>query len=230
MTGALHEEVLQANLELARRGLAQFTFGNASAIDRESGIVIIKPSGVPYEKLRARDLVSVALDDGRVVQGRLRPSSDLETHLALYRAFPSVGGVVHTHSHYATVWAQARRDIPCLGTTHADHFHGPIPVTEEMTPEEIAWAYEANTGAVIVRRFASVDPDRVPAVLVSGHAPFCWGRSVASAVEVASVLEEVARMAWHTMTVNPAITPIAAELLDRHFLRKHGSAKYYGQE
>ncbi len=229
MTSRLHEDVLRANVELARRGLAQFTFGNASALDREQGVVIIKPSGVPYERLSVADLVSVSLENGRVIEGTLRPSSDLATHLALYRAFPSVGGVVHTHSHYATVWAQARRDIPCLGTTHADHFHGPVPVTDVMTDDEIGGAYEANTGAVIVRRFEALDPERVPAVLVAGHAPFCWGPTVDAAVEIASVLEEIARMAWHTMTVNPDATPISQTLLDRHFLRKHGSSAYYGQ-
>lgn len=229
MTSRLHEEVLRANLELARRGLAQFTFGNASALDRERGVVIIKPSGVLYERMSSADLVTVSLADGEIVDGSLRPSSDLATHLALYRAFPSIGGVVHTHSHYATVWAQAGRDIPCLGTTHADHFHGAIPVTDRMTDEEIAGAYEANTGAVIVRRFAALDPEHVPAVLVAGHAPFCWGTTVDAAVEIASVLEEVARMAWHTMMVNPNAAPISQSLLDRHFLRKHGSSAYYGQ-
>jgi L-ribulose-5-phosphate 4-epimerase len=229
MTSVLHDEVLHANIELARRGLAQFTFGNASAVDRARGVVVIKPSGVPYEKLRLGDLVSVALDDGHVVDGTLRPSSDLATHLAIYHAFPSVGGVVHTHSHYATVWAQARRAIPCLGTTHADHFHGPVPVTDVMSDDEIGGAYEANTGEMIVRCFAALDAERMSAVLVSGHAPFCWGPSVSAAVEIASVLEEVARMAWHTVTVNPEVTPISQSLLDRHFLRKHGSGAYYGQ-
>lgn len=229
MIGRLHEDVLRANLELARRGLAQFTFGNASALDRERGVVVIKPSGVPYERMRVADLVSVSLEDGHIVDGTLRPSSDLATHLALYRAFPAIGGVVHTHSHYATVWAQARRNIPCLGTTHADHFHGAVPVTDVMTDDEIGGAYEENTGAVIVRRFDTLDPERVPAVLVAGHAPFCWGPTVDAAVDIASVLEEVARMAWHTMTLNPDVTAISQTLLDRHFLRKHGSSAYYGQ-
>lgn len=225
----LHEEVLHANVELARRGLAKFTFGNASALDAARGVVVIKPSGVPYEQMRTSDLVSVTLDDGRVVDGSLRPSSDLATHLALYRTFPSIRGVVHTHSHYATVWAQAQRDIPCLGTTHADHFHGAVPVTECLTDAEIAGSYEANTGDVIIRRFAHLDSERMPAVLVAGHAPFCWGASVAAAVEIATVLEEVARMAWHTVAINPSVAPISTALLDRHFLRKHGNSAYYGQ-
>lgn len=226
----LREEVLVANLELSRRGLAKFTFGNASAVDRERALVVIKPSGVPYERMRPADLVVVALGDGAVVEGKLRPSSDLATHLALYRAFPAIGGVVHTHSHYATVWAQARREIPCLGTTHADHFHGPVPVTDDMTEREVAEGYEANTGAVIVRRFAHLDPHRIPAVLVANHAPFCWGPSVNAAVETADVLEEVARMAWHTIALDAAASSVSQHLLDKHFLRKHGAGAYYGQK
>jgi L-ribulose-5-phosphate 4-epimerase len=224
----LRAEVCEANIEIARRGLARFTFGNASAIDRTSGLVVIKPSGVPYESLRPKDLVVVDLD-GQVVEGSLRPSSDLPTHLVLYRAFQDIGGVVHTHSHYATVWAQSQREIPCLGTTHADYFHGPIPVTPHLEHHEIQSVYEANTGHAIVRRFAGLDPMRIPAVLVAGHASFCWGSSVSGAVETASLLEEVAQMAYHTVTLNAAAEPIPAALLDKHFFRKHGPGAYYGQ-
>jgi L-ribulose-5-phosphate 4-epimerase len=215
MLGALRDHVVRANKELARRDLARFTFGNASAIDRANGLVVIKPSGIPY--------------DQPTVEGTMRPSSDLATHLALYRAFPEIGGVVHTHSHFATVWAQAGRAIPCLGTTHADHFHGPVPVTDAMGAATIESEYEANTGAAIIATFADIDPRAVPAVLVRSHAPFCWGRTVEEAVETASVLEEVARMAYHTVTLNAGAGAIPAVLHDRHFLRKHGGTAYYGQ-
>ncbi len=224
----LREEVLDANLELVRRGLVLYTFGNASGIDRERGLVAIKPSGVPYEKMKASDIVIVDLD-GKAVEGTLRPSSDLATHLILYKAFPEIGGVVHTHSRYATVWAQAGREIPCLGTTHADYFYGSIPVTEILTPAVIAEAYEANTGHAITRRFAKIDPLMMPAVLVAGHAPFTWGRSVAEAAHNAVVLEEVAQMALLTFGLNPAAPPVSQALLDKHFLRKHGKGAYYGQ-
>jgi L-ribulose-5-phosphate 4-epimerase len=225
---ALRAEVLRANVELSARGLALFTFGNASAVDRHRGLVVIKPSGVPYDQMTADDLVVTELD-GDVVEGSLRPSSDLATHLVLYRAFPSIGGVVHTHSHFATVWAQARREIPCLGTTHADYFHGSVPVTDALSDDEIADRYEENTGHAIVRRCGTFDPLEMPAVLVSGHASFCWGRSVTAAVEIASILEEVARMAYHTVTLDAGISAIGGSLLDKHFLRKHGPAAYYGQ-
>jgi L-ribulose-5-phosphate 4-epimerase len=225
---ALRADVCSANVELATRGLARFTFGNASGVSREHGIVVIKPSGVAYAALRPNDLVVVDLD-GRVVEGSMRPSSDLPTHLVLYRAFEQIGGVVHTHSHYATVWAQSMREIPCLGTTHADYFHGPIPVTPHLVGAEIGSEYEANTGHVIVRRFVGLDPLRMPAVLVAGHASFCWGSSVGQAVECASLLEEVAHMAYDTVTLNAAAEPIPSELLDKHFFRKHGPAAYYGQ-
>jgi L-ribulose-5-phosphate 4-epimerase len=225
---SLRRDVAAANIELSRRGLALFTFGNASAIDREARLVIIKPSGVSYDGMTADHMVVTDLD-GRTVSGSLRPSSDLATHLVLYRAFPEIGGVVHTHSHYATVWAQARRDIPCLGTTHADYFRGSVPVTDVMRDHEIDGPYEENTGHAIVRRFETLDPSQMPAVLVAGHASFCWGPSVGAAVETASILEEVARMAYHTMTLNAAIDPISPALLDKHFLRKHGAAAYYGQ-
>jgi len=224
----LRADVLEANLELVRRGLVVEAFGNASAIDRETGRVVIKPSGVPYDELTAAGLV-VADMDGRVVEGPFRPSSDLPTHLALYRAFTGIGGVVHTHSRFAAVWAQAGREIPCLGTTHADYFRGPVPVTEPMTDEEIRSAYEWNTGHVIVRRFEGLDPAQVPGVLVFGHGPFCWGSSARAAARLAVVLEEIACTAWHTVVLNPEIRPLAPALLDKHFLRKHGPGAYYGQ-
>ena len=209
--------------------MAPFTFGNASGIDRELGLIVIKPGGVPYEQLHSKLMVVTDLD-GRVVEGDLRPSSDLPTHAVLYRAFETVGGVVHTHSHFGTAWAQAGRDIPCFGTTHADYFHGPVPCTPSLTEEEILDEYEANTGHAIVKRFDGIDPLRVPAVLVSGHASFAWGRTVSAAVETMSVMEEVAKLAYHTITLNVAATSIAAALHDKHFLRKHGPAAYYGQK
>jgi L-ribulose-5-phosphate 4-epimerase len=224
----LRAEVLAANAALYQRGLALFTFGNASAIDRERGLVIIKPSGVPYEKMSIDDLVVTDLD-GRIVEGSMRPSSDLPTHLVLYREWPTIGGVVHTHSHYATVWAQARREIPCMGTTHADYFSGPVPITDHLTTAEIQSAYETNTGHAITRRIASVDPLRMPAVLVAGHASFCWGRTVTEATQTASILEEVARMAYHTLLLESAAEPIPEALRDKHFERKHGPGRYYGQ-
>lgn len=224
----LRQEVLEANLELSRRGLAIYTFGNASGISREGGLMVIKPSGVPYERLKAEDLVVTNLEGG-TVEGGLRPSSDLPTHAALYRAFPAIGGVVHTHSSYATAWAQAALEIPCLGTTHADYFHGPVPVTRQLSPAEIEADYEANTGHAIVRRFADLDPVKMPAVLVAGHAPFCWGVSAAEAAHTAVILEEVARMAYYTVTLNAGAAPLPPALLDKHFFRKHGPAAYYGQ-
>ena len=226
---ALREEVLEANLELVRRGLVLYTFGNASGISLEEGLVVIKPSGVPYEKMRAEDLVAVNLE-GKVIEGLLRPSSDLATHLILYRAFPSIRGIAHTHSRAATAWAQAGREIPCFGTTHADYFHGPILVTKPLTPAQIRSDYEANTGHAIVRRFAKLDPLCAPAVLVAGHAPFCWGRTPAEAAHVAVIVEEIAAMAFQTLSANPRARPIPKELHDKHFLRKHGSKAYYGQE
>ena len=224
----IRQQVLEANVELSRRGLAPFTFGNASAIDREAGVVIIKPSGLPYEAMTERDLVAVDLD-GNVVEGKRRPSSDLPTHLALYRAFDSIGGVVHSHSHYATVWAQAGREIPCFGTTHADHFHGPVPVVGHLSDDEISVDYEANTGFAIVSRFAELDHRNVPAALLAGHAPFCWGPTVADALEVMTVLEEIARLAYDTVVLNAAARPIPDGLRDKHFFRKHGPDAYYGQ-
>ncbi len=228
MLPSLRQAVLEANRALGALSLAPFTFGNASAIDRGRGVVVIKPSGVAYDAMTADDLVIVDLD-GNVIDGTLRPSSDCATHLVLYRAFDGIGGVVHTHSHFATAWAQARREIPCFGTTHADYFHGPIPLTEDLGAHEIASDYERNTGQAIVRRFAGLDPIEMPAVLVASHASFCWGRTVQDAVHTAAVLEEVARMAYHTVTLAADAGAIDASLHDRHFLRKHGPDAYYGQ-
>jgi L-ribulose-5-phosphate 4-epimerase len=225
---SLREEVLEANLEIVRRGLVLYTWGNASGIDRERGLVAIKPSGVPYESMKSSDLVVTDLE-GRIVEGKLRPSTDLDTHLILYREFDGIGGVVHTHSRYATIWAQAGREIPCFGTTHADYFHGPVPATAHLSAEEIDKDYEANTGHAIVRRFRGMDPLSRPAVLVAGHAPFTWGGSVAEAAYHAVVLEEVAQMALQTMMVNPDVGPISQTLLDKHFCRKHGKGASYGQ-
>jgi L-ribulose-5-phosphate 4-epimerase len=225
----LREEVLEANLELVRRGLVLYTFGNASGISREEGWVVIKPSGVPYDAMKPSDLVVVSLD-GKIVEGTLRPSSDLPTHLILYRAFSEIGGVAHTHSRAATSWAQAQREIPCFGTTHADYFHGPVPVTRPLKPAEIRSEYEANTGHAIVRRFARLDPLSFPAVLVAGHAPFCWGRTPTEAAHIAVIVEEIAAMALETLRVNPKARPLAKALHDKHFLRKHGKDAYYGQK
>jgi len=225
----LREEVLGANLELVRRGLVVFTFGNASGCDRASGKVVIKPSGVPYEQLTQESLVVTDLD-GKILEGSLRPSSDLPTHLALYRAFSGVEGVVHTHSRYATAWAQAGVEIPCLGTTHADYFRGAIPITPVMGAEEIHSGYEWNTGQVIIRRFAGMDPLLTPAVLVAGHAPFCWGPSVRDAAHTAVVVEEIAHMAYLTVTIRADAESLTDALRDKHFLRKHGSEAYYGQK
>lgn len=224
----LRVEVLDANLRLVRDDLVVETFGNASGIDREQGIVAIKPSGIDYAKLKASDLVLTDLD-GKVVAGTLKPSSDLDTHLALYKAFPKIGGVAHTHSRHATAWAQARREIPCFGTTHADYFRGTVPVTDEMDHDEIATGYELNTGHVIARRFAHLDPMMMPAVLVAGHAPFAWGKDAAEASHNAFLLEEVARLAIMTISIDPAAQPISDTLRDKHFLRKHGPKAYYGQ-
>lgn len=224
----LREEVLEANLELVRRGLVLYTFGNASGIDRGEGLVVIKPSGVPYEELTAAQMVISDLT-GKIVDGEFRPSSDLQTHLELYKHFPNIGGVAHTHSEFATAWAQAETPIPCFGTTHADYFHGPIPVTERLRAREIAGDYELETGVAICRTFAGIDPDAIPAVLVAGHAPFCWGPSVTVAAHNAVILEYVARMACHTLSINADSRPLARELHDKHFLRKHGRNAYYGQ-
>ena len=229
MLEELKEKVCAANLDLVRHGLVILTWGNASAIDRERGLVAIKPSGVPYGRMKPADMVVVDLDGNRV-EGGLNPSSDLPTHLALYRAFPSVGGVVHTHSTYATAWAQACRSIPNIGTTHADHFHAAVPVTGEIPDERIRADYEAATGEVIVRTFAErgVDPDANPAVLVAHHGPFTWGGDAAKAVENAVVLEEVAKMASISFALNPSLAMNPA-LVEKHYSRKHGPHAYYGQ-
>lgn len=228
MLEALRAEVLEANLELVRRGLVIYTFGNASGISRQEGLVAIKPSGVPYETMTPADIVIADLE-GRVVEGKLRPSTDLATHLALYRAWPSIGGVAHTHSRHATAWAQAAREIPCFGTTHADYFHGPIPVTAALTPDEIESGYEANTGAAIVRAIEDREPLRCPAVLVAGHAPFCWGKSASDAAHAAVMVEELAALALETLSINPTAQPISQTLRDRHHFRKHGPKRTYGQ-
>ncbi len=225
---SLREQVLDANLELVRRGLVVYTFGNLSGIDRGQGLVAIKPSGVPYEELTPAQIVIMDLA-GKVVDGNLRPSSDWPTHLELYKHFPNIGGVAHTHSEFATAWAQAEKPIPCFGTTHADYFHGPVPVTDRLSASQIKGEYELETGVAICQTFAKLDPDVIPAVLVAGHAPFCWGRAAADAAHNAVILEYVARMACHTLSINAESRPLARELHDKHFLRKHGRNAYYGQ-
>ena len=230
MLEALKQAVLEANLQLPKHGLVTFTWGNVSGIDREKGLMVIKPSGVEYDALTASDMVVVDVETGKVAQGDLNPSSDTDTHLALYRAFQNIGGVVHTHSRWATIFAQAGRGIPALGTTHGDYFYGEIPCTRRMTAEEIGGRYELETGNVIVERFRHLDPDSIPAVLVHSHGPFCWGRDAKEAVHNAVVLEEVAFMAWHNLAWDAALPPMQQELLDKHFLRKHGKNAYYGQK
>jgi L-ribulose-5-phosphate 4-epimerase len=227
MTSALKRRVLQANLDLVKHGLVIFTWGNVSAIDRESGVVAIKPSGLSYEEMKEDDIVLVDLR-GRIVEGGLRPSSDTPAHLALYRAFPGIGAVVHTHSTFATAWAQARREIPNLGTTHSDYFKGDIPCTREMSGEEIAGDYELETGNVIVERFSALDPLHTPAVIVANHGPFTWGASPEEAVHNAAVLEQVAKMAFVSLAIDPLAT-MSGPLADKHFSRKHGPKAYYGQ-
>jgi L-ribulose-5-phosphate 4-epimerase len=229
MLEALRAEVLEANLELVRRGLVIYTFGNASGVSREQGLIVIKPSGVPYHRMTPADMVVADLA-GKIVDGKLRPSTDLPTHAALYRAFPSIGGVVHTHSRHATAWAQAGREIPCFGTTHADYFHGPVPVTEPLSAAEIEGDYEANAGAAIIRRIEGLYPLACPACLIAGHAPFCWGASVTEAAHNAVIVEELAAMAWMTLTINPNAQPISRTLRDKHHFRKHGPTASYGQK
>jgi L-ribulose-5-phosphate 4-epimerase len=224
----LREEVLEANLELVRRGLVLYTFGNVSGIDRGEGLVAIKPSGVPYEALTPEKIV-VSDMAGKIVDGNLRPSSDLPTHLEIYKHFPGIGGVAHTHSEYATAWAQAETPIPCFGTTHADSFHGTVPVTRRLKSAEIAGEYELETGTVICETFHQLDHQSIPGVLVAGHAPFCWGATAGAAAHNAVILEYVARMASHTLAINAESRPIDRELHDKHFLRKHGRNAYYGQ-
>ena len=224
----LQDRVYRANLELKSCGLVVATFGNVSGIDRDSGIVAIKPSGVPYEELSPRHMVLVDLDY-RVMEGDLNPSSDTKTHVMLYKSFPEIGAVVHTHSKNATAWAQAGKPLPCLGTTHADHFDGSIPVTRVLRPDEVAEGYEPHTGDVIIERLAGRDPLAMPAVLVAGHAPFVWGRTVAEALDNAVALEAVAEMALLTRALDPAAPFLEPHLLDKHFGRKHGTSAYYGQ-
>ncbi len=227
----LKEDVWLANKELAKSGLVVLTWGNVSGVDRAAGVMAIKPSGVDYDGLKPEDIVILSIDSGEKIEGSLRPSSDTASHLLLYQEFDSIGGVVHTHSAYATSWAQACREIPCLGTTHADYFYGSVPLTRQLTPEEIKEAYERNTGAVIVERFVedSLDPSQFPGVLLPNHGVFTWGKDPMSALESSVVVEEVAKMGFHTMLLNPQAS-IPQTLLDKHFLRKHGPGAYYGQE
>ncbi len=226
----LKKQVCEANLMLVSEGLVIHTFGNVSGVDRKSGMMVIKPSGVSYDTLAAEQMVVVSLADGRVAEGKLRPSSDTPTHLELYRAYDRIGGVVHTHSPFATAWAQAGRDLPAYGTTHADYFHGPVPCTRPLRNAEIQGEYEANTGKVIVERMAGIDPLDMPAILVAGHGPFAWGAAAAEAVHNAAMLEYLAGMAAQTERLNSSAAPVSRELLDKHFFRKHGPGKYYGQK
>ena len=230
MLEVLKQQVCKANLDLVRHGLVTFTWGNASAIDRELGLVVIKPSGVAYEAMTAEDMVVVSLATGERVEGKWKPSSDTDTHLALYRAFPEIGGIVHTHSRWASSWAQAGRGIPAYGTTHGDYFYGEIPCTRKMTPGEIAGSYELETGNVIVETFAGKSAADIPAVLVHSHGPFAWGSDADNAVHNAVVLEELAFMAFHTEALAPGKETMQQELLDKHYLRKHGKDAYYGQK
>ena len=230
MLEQLKNDVCKANLDLVARNLVIQTFGNVSGIDRKSGLMVIKPSGVDYATMKPADMVVVSLETGEVVEGDLRPSSDTPTHLVLYRAFPSLGGVVHTHSLYATSWAQAQCEIPAFGTTHADYCYGAIPCTRLLTAEEIAGDYEARTGDVIVERVKDMGAENCPGALVASHGPFAWGKSAADAVDHAEVIEYLARMAGETMRIHPGIGPMQQTLLDKHFFRKHGSNAYYGQK
>lgn len=229
MLEELKEQVLAANLFLPKHQLVAFTFGNASGIDRAQGLVVIKPSGIPYEEMSVRDLVVLDLD-GTIVEGKWNPSSDAPTHLALYKAFPSCGGIVHTHSRWATIYAQADQDLPVLGTTHADYFYGPVPCTRPLTPAEIEGDYETETGNVIAETFREIDPAQIPGVLVSGHGPFTWGKDALEAAFHSAVLEEIAFMNWHTQMLAPDREPLSKALLDKHYLRKHGANAYYGQQ
>ena len=230
MADDLRQQVYQANRQLIESGLVIETWGNVSGVDRKAGVVVIKPSGISYDTLSTDNMVTVSLDTGEVVEGDLNPSSDTPTHLELYRAISAIGGVVHTHSLYATAWAQARREIPCLGTTHADYFYGPVPITRCMKPEEITSEYELNTGKVIVERMAGLNSLHFPGALVADHGPFAWGEDPCRAVHNAVVLEHIARLASETVRIEPYAPPISQELLDKHFLRKHGPDAYYGQK
>ncbi len=230
MLNRLKEEVFQANLLLPKHNLVTFTWGNVSGIDREQGLVVIKPSGIPYETLKVEDMVVVELETGKTVEGKLKPSSDTPTHLELYEAFANIGGIVHTHSRWATIFAQAGRGIMALGTTHADHFYGDVPCTRRMKSKEIKGDYEKETGLVIIETFKRRDPSEIPAVLVHSHGPFAWGKDPMDAVHNAVVLEEVAFMGFHTQMLEPGISHMQQELLDKHYCRKHGDNAYYGQE
>ncbi len=230
MLETLKTEVCQANLDLVAEGLVIQTWGNVSGIDRERGLVVIKPSGVPYDRMKPKHMVVVSLATGKTVEGKLKPSSDTDTHLILYRAFKKIGGIVHTHSLYATAWAQACKGLPAYGTTQADYWYGDVPCTRKLTPAEIESDYEANTGKVIAETFRGLDPLQHPAVLVASHGPFCWGKSVADAVHNAVVLEFVARLASETLRINPKVKPMQSALLGKHFLRKHGPGATYGQK
>jgi L-ribulose-5-phosphate 4-epimerase len=229
MLEQLKKDVCQANLGLVKAGLVIQTWGNASGIDRQRGLVVIKPSGVPYDGMMPKHMVVVSLAGGKVVEGRLKPSSDTATHVVLYRAFPGIGGIVHTHSLYATAWAQAKKDLPSYGTTQADYCYGDVPCTRLLTTAELRSDYEANTGRVIVERFRKLDPMQHPAVLVASHGPVAWGKDVADAVHNAVVLEFLARLASETLRINPKVKPMQPVLLDKHFLRKHGAHATYGQ-
>lgn len=230
MLEKLKESVCKANLELPKYGLVTFTWGNVSGVDRESGLMVIKPSGVEYDNMTADDMVVVSLETGEKVEGKWKPSSDTATHVALYNAFPEIGGIVHTHSRWATSFAQAGRGIPAYGTTHGDYFYGEIPCTRKMTPEEIGGEYEKETGNVIIETFKGIDESTIPAVLVNSHGPFSWGTDPENAVHNAVVLEELAFMALQTEVLNPDVKVMQQELLDKHFLRKHGKNAYYGQD
>lgn len=229
MLEELKQAVFEANLLLSKYDLVTFTWGNVSGVDREKGLMVIKPSGVEYDTMRAEDMVVVSLKTGEKVEGDLNPSSDTDTHVVLYNAFPDISGIVHTHSRWATTFAQAGQGIEALGTTHGDYFYGEIPCTRKMTPEEIGGKYELETGNVIVETFRDKSANDIPAVLVHSHGPFCWGTSPKNAVHNAVVLEELAFMAWHAKMLNPALPPMQQELLDKHYLRKHGANAYYGQ-
>ena len=230
MLEQLKKEVFEANMLLPKYGLITFTWGNVSGVDREKGLMVIKPSGVEYDTMKPEDMVVVDLKTGKKVEGDLNPSSDTDTHVALYNAFSDIKGVVHTHSRWATTFAQAGMGIPALGTTHADYFYGEIPCTRKMTPDEIGGKYELETGNVIVETFNDKEPNDIPAVLVHSHGPFTWGTDPHNAVHNAVVLEELAFMAWHNIMMNPNIAPMQQELLDKHYLRKHGANAYYGQK
>jgi L-ribulose-5-phosphate 4-epimerase len=229
MFDPLRSEVFQANIDLVRHGLVTLTWGNVSGVDESRRYVVIKPSGVEYERMSAEDMVVVDME-GNVVDGNLKPSSDTAAHLEIYKAFPTIGGIVHTHSTYATMFAQACREIPCFGTTHADHFNGPVPVTRFLTDEEVREGYERETGKIIVERFAGINPSHTPGVLVAGHAPFVWGKNAADAVKNSVILERIAQMALGSLQLNPALAALPAYIQEKHYQRKHGPKAYYGQK